>query len=267
MCLSAMNIMKDKINNYEHLKTKPCIYMLEVEPGFYKFGKTTNMMSRLRTHFNDMNFINIIDVFDCVDDRIMKDTETELKSYARSIGSLVKKYHKTEIINTNDINIYTDYVKRLIEEKLAHQPIKEKIVIKEVIIEQVVIKEVLIDNLTIDETVVPAICDKFTCADCGKVFKLVKDLGRHRNRKTPCVIREVTPEIVANPNHCIYCNKVYAHLRSLTRHVGACKIRNGEMDNHIDNRKYNQDIYLLKKRVAELENQIKMPIDKSKDNV
>jgi hypothetical protein len=63
------------------------------------------------------------------------------------------------------------------------------------------------------------------CTDCGKVFTLVTDLQRHKNRKTPCVIRELTFEQLNNPNKCEFCNRTFVQPQTLTRHLKICKIK------------------------------------------
>jgi hypothetical protein len=67
------------------------------------------------------------------------------------------------------------------------------------------------------------------CYNCGKDFKDSTHLQRHKNRKTPCVIRDIDPADAVNPNRCIYCNRIFVQPQSLTRHHSTCKVRNGGM--------------------------------------
>lgn len=64
------------------------------------------------------------------------------------------------------------------------------------------------------------------CQLCGKSFGTARDFDRHKNRKTPCVIREVPEDQRNNPNRCIHCNKIFVQKQSLTRHLGLCKFKN-----------------------------------------
>jgi hypothetical protein len=86
------------------------------------------------------------------------------------------------------------------------------------------------------------------CYSCGKVFRTPANLLAHRNRKTPCLIREVPQEQINNPNRCIFCNKVFVQHQSLTRHLKICKIKNGGMDILVDKVKYDQEIRILKEQ-------------------
>lgn len=88
------------------------------------------------------------------------------------------------------------------------------------------------------------------CYNCGKGFKKQSDFDRHKNRKTPCLIREVAPEHINNPNRCIFCNKIFSKKEHVTRHLKTCKIKNGGMDLLIDKVKYEQELRILKEQLA-----------------
>lgn len=68
------------------------------------------------------------------------------------------------------------------------------------------------------------------CFSCGKEFKDAAHLERHKNRKTPCLIRDISEENKKNPLRCIYCNKIFSRLPNLTKHGKTCKIKNGGID-------------------------------------
>jgi len=82
----------------------------------------------------------------------------------------------------------------------------------------------------------------FKCYSCGKTFADNAHLDRHKNRKTPCLIREVKPEQINNPNRCIFCNKIFVQHQSLNRHLKICKVKNGGMDILVDKVHYEQKI-------------------------
>jgi hypothetical protein len=69
--------------------------------------------------------------------------------------------------------------------------------------------------------------DNKTCYSCGKTFHTPTDLIRHKNRKTPCLIRDIKPEDIKNPKRCIYCNIIFSTIGNLTKHGKTCKIKNG----------------------------------------
>jgi len=87
------------------------------------------------------------------------------------------------------------------------------------------------------------------CFNCGKIFRTHANLLDHKNRKTPCLIREVAPEHVANPNRCIYCNKIFSKKSNLTKHLNNCKIKNGGMNILADKVRYEQEIRILKETI------------------
>jgi hypothetical protein len=86
------------------------------------------------------------------------------------------------------------------------------------------------------------------CYSCGKLFKLVTDLQRHKNRKTPCLIREVSPRDILNPNRCIFCNKILLNKSSLIRHLKTCKIKNGGMNILDEKVRHEEAIRILNER-------------------
>lgn len=72
------------------------------------------------------------------------------------------------------------------------------------------------------------IIDLLKCINCQKRFKTRQTYERHCNRKTPCLIRDVSPDDINNPNRCIYCNKIFTSNDHLIRHLKKyCKIKNG----------------------------------------
>jgi hypothetical protein len=90
--------------------------------------------------------------------------------------------------------------------------------------------------------------DNKKCYSCGKVFRTPANLLTHKNRKTPCIINEVPPDQINNPNKCIFCNKIFIQKQSLTRHFKTCKIKNRKIDAVVDKINYDQEIRILKEQ-------------------
>jgi hypothetical protein len=86
------------------------------------------------------------------------------------------------------------------------------------------------------------------CYSCGKIFQTPSHLEKHKLRKTPCLIREVLPDQIANPNRCIFCNKIYSKKENLTKHLKLCKIKNGGLEILEDKTRYEQEIRILKEK-------------------
>jgi hypothetical protein len=90
--------------------------------------------------------------------------------------------------------------------------------------------------------------DAFKCYNCGKLFKDNAHLEQHKKRKTPCLIRDVAPDQIANPNRCIFCNKILSNKDNLKKHHKTCKIKNGGLEILEDKTRYEQEIRILKEK-------------------
>lgn len=88
--------------------------------------------------------------------------------------------------------------------------------------------------------------DPTKCYNCGKKFKCVAELIRHKNRKTPCLIRDVAPEDLHNPKRCIYCNIIFSKPSNLTKHLKSCKIKNGGIDILDEKIRHEQELRIIK---------------------
>ncbi len=86
------------------------------------------------------------------------------------------------------------------------------------------------------------------CYSCGKVFRTPANLKLHKEKKTPCLIREIAPEDINRPNRCIFCNKIFTNKSNLTKHLNKCKIKNGGMDILDEKTRYEQEIRILKEQ-------------------
>lgn len=93
--------------------------------------------------------------------------------------------------------------------------------------------------------------DQFRCYNCGKQFKKQVEYNRHKERKTPCLIREVKPGELNNPNRCIYCNKIFSTGSNLKKHLKICKVKNGGLNTLFDKVKYEETIRIMKEEQAQ----------------
>ena len=212
---------------YDHFDGRHCLYVLLVEPTFYKFGITSQISTRLHTHFRDMKFIETVRVYDCTHEKIMRDTETLLKKFAKTNDTLVTKYDKTEIIHTDNIRVYLDYIAEVLRGKM-----------------------VLVDGtapVVIQPEVIQIRLDKHKCDKCEKVFATDQGIERHKDRKVPCGIQDIKIDQLNNPNRCIHCNMILSKKEHLTRHLKICKIKDIQVYHPVEKR-LNQDVKLLKEQ-------------------
>jgi hypothetical protein len=227
-----------------HLIEKSCLYVIEIEPAIYKFGISIYIRDRLRKHFRDMNFKSIVKIFDCIYDSTMCRVENKLKCFARSNGELINRYDKTEIINTTDIDKYLSFVENEIAiNNTRAQPNNNRKKGQYTQKTRPVERKNLIEN-------------NKKCYNCGKEFRTPTEYQRHKNRKTPCLILEVAPEHISNPNRCIFCNKIFSKHSNILRHLKTCKIKNGGMNILDEKVQYEQEIRILKDKDRQREEEI-----------
>ncbi len=103
------------------------------------------------------------------------------------------------------------------------------------------------------------------CYSCGKVFRTPANLKLHKDRKTPCLIREIPAEHINNPNRCIFCNKVFTNKSHLTTHLKGCKIKNGGMGILDEKVRHEQEIRILKERLDMVNKQMEEKDEKNKE--
>lgn len=108
-------------------------------------------------------------------------------------------------------------------------------------------------NAPINTTELTTIINPLKCINCQKLFKRIRDFDRHKNRKTPCLIRDIHPNDKNNPNRCIYCNKILASRDNLRRHLNDyCKIKNGGGDILVGKVKDDEIIKKMQQTIDEL---------------
>lgn len=85
-------------------------YIISAEPGYYKFGITTNLRKRMMSHYRDFQFTKIDALVDCKCDAVMRQVETEFKREAAKAQMLVTRYEKTEVIKVPAIETLVEWV-------------------------------------------------------------------------------------------------------------------------------------------------------------
>ncbi len=232
------------------LINKPCLYMLEVEPGIYKYGISEHIRNRLRKHYRDMKFLRIVNIYNCEFNSIMRKVEAKLGHFAKNNGEKVKKYDKTEIISTQNIEQYLDFIPKSINTMIKLPQPENRQKLKQLIVPSIKRKSILknANKKTINVNVHDQNVDHKKCDSCEKVFRTPIELQRHKNRKTPCLIKEISEDQKLNPNRCIFCNKIFSKKSNLIKHHKGCKIKNIDVKIIDENIEYEQEIRILKEQ-------------------
>jgi hypothetical protein len=143
------------------------IYLLDLGNNYYKFGRTANIISRLRNHFNKHKFNSIVKLWNC--EKYISDIERCIKIYA--VGMMILEQYKgeTEIIKTNDISKVIDYV-----DIIATTLSKDNISDKEInhIIDTVLLEKELYSVLLIHRKI-------YKCPKCESDFATMYKIIEH----------------------------------------------------------------------------------------
>jgi predicted GIY-YIG superfamily endonuclease len=98
-------------------------YIVSREPGYFKFGITTCLRTRMMKHHRDFQFTSIDALIDCGCDSIMRAVETEFKQEAAKKQLIVRRYDKTEVIAVQDITPFVAWVRaRIVDLSRVAQP-------------------------------------------------------------------------------------------------------------------------------------------------
>ncbi len=181
------------------------VYFIGEDPytNKVKIGKTNNVKNRIRTLQTGNPYkLRIIGTISCQDEKTMSELEKRLHN------ELKDKRLVGEWFNVTMDEVVVLHAR---ENGIPAQAIEQVALIEEVRNEQLIMEQPINNK---------------KCYNCGSVFRTPSDLLKHKNRKTPCLIREVAPENIRNPNRCIYCNRVFVQHCSMTRHLSICKIKN-----------------------------------------
>lgn len=91
------------------------------------------------------------------------------------------------------------------------------------------------------------------CSDCKKQFPNTRAYTRHKNRKNPCIVKDI-PEDRKNDPRCTFCGHIYKQKCALGAHLRKCKYRPIELTKE---EKQEQEIKQLKQQLDEATNKIK----------
>lgn len=100
-------------------KNKPCIYVIDIDGIYYKFGLTVHCRQRINDHDHDLKFRSIVGIFDCMYLHTMYIIEGLIKEYANKMGELVEQFEQTEIIKTENIEHYISFIKEAISSEIS----------------------------------------------------------------------------------------------------------------------------------------------------
>jgi hypothetical protein len=80
------------------------------------------------------------------------------------------------------------------------------------------------------------------CYNCSKSFRDPSDLRRHKNRKTPCLIRNINEENKLDPRRCIYCNRIFTSISNRNKHYKICRVKNGGINILYEKIKHSEEL-------------------------
>jgi hypothetical protein len=229
------------------------IYLLRVEPGFYKFGVTGNIYERLRTHRRTLKFEEVVGVFQCPSKQSSFRIEQKFKRFARIEGILVSRYGKTEIICVQEPQKYAEWFLNEISEETKSLGILA--IVDDVDFAPKIPKLRLRFDLHKINLMQPEInntikaskirrfakrqtfaiqaaetLENYNCENCGAAFRIRKHLEKHKRRKPSCG----TDENSSGNHTCVRCDRTYSNKYNMAKHNIICRMVNGDLANISD---------------------------------
>lgn len=196
---------------------KYCVYFIVENPFLnrIKIGKAKNPADRIKSlQTGNPNKLSVYRSVHCGSDELMSTTETFLHRSLRDKN-----------INGEWFNLSLGTVDNICDnlEPLVLEFRKEDVQNEEVLKQAEEKDNIVVENI-------PNEVNDKKCDLCGRLFKKPIDLHRHKNRKKPCLIKEVSQENINNPNRCVHCGSIFVQHQSLTRHLLNCRIRKDKLN-------------------------------------
>jgi predicted Zn-ribbon and HTH transcriptional regulator len=202
-----------------------CVYFICEQPftDRVKIGKTTDVTSRIKSlQTGNPSKLSLLKVI-YVDDS-MRMTKLETQIHKDLVNRrLIGEWFKLSLAEVDQVYArYFNTVGGTSDNRAA---------IEEDNIDDMDVDTDDVDNdsnhitVKVNEVTVDIVINNKKCNDCGKEFRDSHNFNQHKNRKTPCMVRELSQEQMNDPNRCIYCNKVFVKKSNLLRHLNTCKIK------------------------------------------
>lgn len=100
---------------------EPCVYLISLTETDFKFGVSGEIDCRSSSHFSKFRKLGldpkIIKLWKCKTMKIMKDTESKIKLFAKHNNILANKYDQKEIITTDNIEPIVENITKYINDQ------------------------------------------------------------------------------------------------------------------------------------------------------
>jgi prophage antirepressor-like protein/predicted GIY-YIG superfamily endonuclease len=100
---------------------EPCVYLIQVESEYFKFGWTDRMYDRWKKHkdvfLSQGHTIQLVNIWKCNTSSIMHAVEDYIKKDGKLNNTLVKRYGQIEILHTDDIQVVIDKITKYVTEQ------------------------------------------------------------------------------------------------------------------------------------------------------
>jgi len=114
--IGLYNIINYTKENLEKYVNKDCVYILHIRDNIFKYGNTSHIVKRLQAHKTNLNYSNIIKIYEFDNMNLSKEMENKIKKFVKSININIQygkhiEFFEIDIINLNNIINKFDEIK------------------------------------------------------------------------------------------------------------------------------------------------------------
>lgn len=113
--INPMHILNKFDFDVNLYKGKEVVYLICIMGEIYKFGVTQNILKRLKTHKDNLNYVYVLKCWNSINRTVSKKIEDCIKLYIRHAKIDHRHNNETEVFKTDNINSVIEVINKYVE--------------------------------------------------------------------------------------------------------------------------------------------------------